>query len=74
MSSDVLGTLLATSRRKTEMATRMDTPSDTFSPLSAGSRNTISRTPDRNTIRRTPDSSRHGKMMYVRKNLYLRRM
>ena len=46
------------------MATRIDTPSDTFSPLSAGSRNTISR---------TPDSSRHGKIMYVTKNVYFRR-
>jgi len=44
-ASDVLGRLLATSRRKTEIAIRMDTPSDTFSPLSAGSRKTIRRPP-----------------------------
>jgi len=65
IASDVLGTLFSISRRKTEMATRMETPSETFSPLSAGSRKTISRTPDR---------SKHGKMMNVMKNVYLRRM
>ena len=54
MESDEFGTLLETSSRKTEIAMRMETPRDTFSPLSAGNRNTISS---------TPDSSRHGKMM-----------
>ena len=54
IASEVSGTLPATNNKNTEMATRMETPRDTFSPLSAGNRKTISS---------TPDSIRHGSSM-----------
>ena len=56
-ASEVSGTCSATMMRKRENDTRIETPSDTFSPLSAGRRNIISR---------TNDSMMHGKRMYMK--------
>lgn len=56
-ASDVSGTCSATIMRKREKETRMDTPRDTFSPLSAGRRN---------IIKRTNDNMMHGSKMYMK--------
>ena len=56
-ASDVSGTCSATMIRNRENDTRIETPSDTFSPLSAGSRK---------IIKRTNDSMMHGSKMYMK--------
>ena len=56
-ASDVSGTCSATMMRKTENDTKMETPSDTFSPLSAGSKNIMSR---------TNDSMMQGSRIYIK--------